>query len=127
MTWFKVDDKLWGHPKWLATPPGARALWVTAGSWSAAHGTDGAIIEPLLRQFGARRRDADALVSAGLWRRTVAGWQFHDWDIFQPDSASTRAKEGARKAAGSLGNHQRWHVGRGVRVPSCEHCQAPGP
>ena len=36
MSWFKVDDRLHAHPKWLALPKGARALWITAGSWSSA-------------------------------------------------------------------------------------------
>ena len=29
MTWGKVDDKLWGHPKWLAASGPARGLWIT--------------------------------------------------------------------------------------------------
>lgn len=35
MTWFKVDDAFWGHPKQTALPPGPVALWVRAGSWSS--------------------------------------------------------------------------------------------
>ena len=37
MAWFRVDDHLYSHPKWLALPKGSRALWVTAGSWCAGH------------------------------------------------------------------------------------------
>lgn len=67
MTWFKVDDKLWGHPKWMSLPPGARALWVTAGSYCASNETDGILPASALLALGGRRRDAEALVEAGLW------------------------------------------------------------
>lgn len=67
MAWFKVDDKLWGHPKWMGLPAGARALWVTAGSYCASNETDGIVPVSALPALGARRRDAEALVEAGLW------------------------------------------------------------
>lgn len=126
MAWFKVDDRLWGHPKWLATPARARGLWVTAGSWSASQETDGAIPRHVLGILGGRPADAATLVAAGLWSVTRAGWAFHDWAIFQPDAASQRAKREAESAAGSLGNHRRWHEKRGIVVIGCEHCGSSG-
>lgn len=77
--WFKVDDKLWGHPKWMALPAGARALWVTAGSYCASNETDGHVPASMLAVLGARRRDAQALVEAGLW------------DVAQPDASQNSA------------------------------------
>lgn len=124
MAWFKVDDKLWGHPKWLATPMRARGLWVTAGSWAAANETDGAIPTHALAVLGGRTADATALVTAGLWSATSSGWIFHDWSMFQPDAASQKARREAESAAGDFGNHRRWHVGRGVIVDDCDHCAA---
>ena len=125
MAWFKVDDRLWGHPKWLATPLRARGLWVTAGSWSAANETDGKIPAHALTTLGGRPADASALVASGLWSTTRGGWTFHDWLVFQPDAASQRAKRAAESVAGSFGNHVRWHGKKGVVVPDCEHCNAP--
>lgn len=125
MSWFKVDDKLWGHPKWLATPARARGLWVTAGSWAAANETDGKIPTHVLPILGGRPADASCLVTAGLWSATRAGWTFHDWAVFQPDAASQRAKRDAESVAGGFGNHRRWHEGRGIVVRDCEHCNAP--
>lgn len=102
MTWFKIDDSLWGHPKWLATPPRARALWVTAGSYSAAQLTDGVIYSSVLRLFASRTGDADALVRSGLWERLEGGngYRFHDWSDYQPTRESveeTRKYERDRK------------------------------
>lgn len=120
--WFKVDDRLWGHPKWLATPPRARGLWVTAGSWSAGMGTDGKVPRHVLVALGHSARDAAALVESGLWRETKDGWRFHGWDEFQPDAASEKARREAVSEGGTMGNHVRWHVRRRVYVPDCEHC-----
>jgi hypothetical protein len=122
VTWFKVDDKLWGHPKWLATPPRARGLWVTAGSWSAGLGQDGNIPKHVLPTLGHTARDAAALVTSGLWRTTRDGWRFHGWAEFQPDAASEKAKRDAASDGGALGNHKRWHTARGINVASCGYC-----
>jgi len=82
--WFRVDDKLWGHPKWVATPPAARALWVTAGSWCSANLTDGHVPRAALPILGGKPKDAAALIAAGLWDAAPAGgWIYHDWDEFQ--------------------------------------------
>lgn len=74
MTWFKVDDKLYGHRKVaeLGADVGAMALWVVAGSWSADQLTDGWIpqyIVPTLLPVSKARalRFAAALERVGLW------------------------------------------------------------
>ena len=84
MAWFKVDDRLWSHPKWLGLPIEAKALWVSAGSYCAMHETDGeiscqtlAIVLPNSRHT----RAANALVEAGLWERTNDGYRFHELSL----------------------------------------------
>lgn len=92
MTWFKVDDKLHGHPKWWALSPNAKALWTTAGSWSSSYKTDGIVLEtqvPILApQVGltprATRTAAGELVTAGMWATVDGGWAFHNWTDFNP-------------------------------------------
>jgi hypothetical protein len=96
MTWFKVDDKLWGHQKWIAASPGARALWVTAGSWCADHLTDGVVPRHMLATFGARAGDSRKLLEIGLWEEVDGGFRFRDWDEYQP---SREQVEADRKAA----------------------------
>ena len=124
MAWFKVDDKLWGHPKWLAVSPRARGLWVTAGSWCASNGTDGLVPTHVLRVLGHTAKDAGELVGAGLWHVEDGGWRFNDWLTYQPDAASEKAKHAAESEAGTLGNHRRWHLARNITVPDCPHCAA---
>lgn len=92
MTWFKVDDKLHGHPKWWALSPNAKALWTTAGSWSSSYKTDGIVLDgqvPILApQVGltprATRTAAAELVGAGMWAVVDGGWAFHNWTDFNP-------------------------------------------
>ena len=100
MTWFKVDDKFWSHPKVLDVSLAARGLWTTAGTYCAAHLTDGAIEARLLHRItpGSTAqvdRLAAELVYAGLWCPTDTGWAFHDWCDHQPTRSTVDAKRQA--------------------------------
>lgn len=100
--WFRVDDKLWGSPKWLALKPSARALWVTAGSYSMDQLTDGFIPDHVIAILGGKDADCVALVKANLWEKDAGGFRFHDWSDYQPSRASIldkRDQEAQRKAA----------------------------
>ncbi len=129
MTWFRVDDRLHDHRKARKAGTQAMGVWLMAGSWSAANLTDGFIPADILTRWGTKR-DADKLVKAGLWYVDVndgeEGWRFHDWLHYQPDARTIRLRQEAESAAGSLGNHRRWHSKRGVVDPECEHCDPSG-
>lgn len=127
MTWGKVDDKLWGHPKWMATPAPARGLWITALSWCMDQGTDGHVPRHALPFLGSTPRHANALVTSGLWETADGGWQFHDWLSYQPDAASVKAKRQAESDGGRRGAHTQWHVKKNIRVPDCPFCAESSP
>ncbi|NEW27274.1 hypothetical protein [Nocardia cyriacigeorgica] len=96
MTWFKVDDGFWSHPKTAVLSADAIATWVRAGSYSCQHLTDGFVSPPMLRMLGSVEA-ADELVDAGLWERVAGGYQFHDWGEYQETSdAVKRRREMAR-------------------------------
>lgn len=104
MPWFKVDDSFHAHPKVLATDPAALGLWVVAGAWSSAHLTDGVVPDHALpRLLPDSATLAQKLVAAGLWRRVRGGYQFHDWNAYQPTSSDVRAMREKRAAAGRIG------------------------
>lgn len=118
MTWFKVDDKLNGHPKVLQLgedgDSDAMALWVLAGSWAAEHETDGWV-----SVAGARRVDPDhyerraaALVRVRLWeeaeRDGKKGWVFHGWS--EPGRQPTKEQIHASRSAKSA-RQARWREG----------------
>ncbi|WP_415678839.1 hypothetical protein [Tsukamurella hominis] len=91
MTWFKIDDGFWSHPKVAMLSDGAVALWARAGSYSCQHLTDGAVARTLLRMLGTVEA-ADELVAAGLWDETSDGWVFHDWSEYQETSAVVKRR-----------------------------------
>lgn len=125
VTWFKVDDSFHSHPKVMMTSPAALGLWLVAGTWSAANMTDGHVPAQVLpRLLPDSETLAKELVAVGLWEQADGGFQFHNWNDYQPDAASLRAKRGKESASGREGNHRRWHVARKVRVPECEFCEA---
>lgn len=104
MTWFKVDDSFHAHPKVLATDADALGLWVVAGAWSGSNLTDGFVPDHVLsRLLPESDKLARKLVTAGLWRRVRGGYQFHDWNAYQPSSSDVRAMREKRANAGRIG------------------------
>jgi hypothetical protein len=104
MTWFKVDDSFYAHPKVLATDPAALGLWVVAGAWSSAHLTDGVVPDHALsRLLPGSEALAQKLVAAGLWRRIKGAHKFHDWNVYQPtaDGVRTMREKKARSTTAS--------------------------
>lgn len=99
MTWFAVDDSFHGHPKLAALEDGpcfaqAVALWTVAGSWCAHHLTDGAVPSAQLRKLVPypTSKAASELVRVGLWSETDGGYQFNDWDHYQPTREEVEEK-----------------------------------
>ena len=102
MPFFQVDDQFHSHPKTAWLSDGAVALWTRAGSHCAAYLTDGFVDEDTVRRLGGKPRAVEQLLTikaphtSPLWFRVEGGYQFHDWDQYQPTSAEV--KENRRKA-----------------------------
>lgn len=113
MAWFKVDDSFGTSPKVMTIPRRIRmqclGLWVTAGTWSAQHLTDGRIPDHMIEEWGAEVSHGDALVASGLWERDTDSYVFHDWSDYQPtrvDTLANREKERRRKEDWRLRNRE---------------------
>ena len=94
----------------------AMGLWVRAGSWCASQLKGGFVpnvIANAMRSPMANGCDIDALVSAGLWHEVPGGYQFHDWDDYQPSAEQEREKRQKRSDAGKRGADARWGNGKG--------------
>lgn len=92
MPWFKVDDALSMHPKAFAAGNTALGLWVRAGSWAMQHLTDGFIPSNVVAALGGQWDDTAALVNARLWHQADGGFQFHDWEEYQPTREQIEAE-----------------------------------
>jgi len=100
LSWARVDDGWWCHPKVLTLDLDARGLWVSALSWSCQQQTD-VVPVSIVRMCGDDGTVADKLVAVGLWRETGGGYLIHDWDDYQSERAKKAAagREGG-KASG---------------------------
>lgn len=124
MTWGKVDDKLHSSVKWRRATRTARGLWTTALSWCSDQENGGMVPADMLRVLDGTKADAMSLVRVGLWETTDDGYLFHDWDDHNPDVATVKATRAAKSKGGQFGNHERWHVKRGIKVDECEFCES---
>jgi hypothetical protein len=107
VTWFRVDDGFYSHPKTLAVSLAATGLWVRAGSWVGRQLNDGIVPESALRAISPEspqrtKRLADELVAAGLWLEIPGGYCFHDWRQSNPlrdevEANRERVREWRRK------------------------------
>jgi len=110
LPWIRVDAQMMNHPK-IARLRQRRAdrLIVThlaAMMWSGHHGTGGHVPEYALPMVQATRKDANALVEAGLWDPDLEGdgWRIHDWDDYNPSRQAIESMR-ARQRANAL---KRW-------------------
>lgn len=91
MTWFKVDDGFYDHPKIIQLPNAAIGLWVKCGSWCARHETDGVIPAAQVRRMKGTPAQVKALIESGLWSELVtdsgvSSYAFRNWLEYQPSS-----------------------------------------
>lgn len=95
MSWAKLDDGFFDHPKVLVAGEDAANLYVRGLVWCCKHLTDGAIPREALRTLTGRR-DAAALaaklVASGLWEAREGGWAVHDFHDHNPTAAEVKAR-----------------------------------
>lgn len=98
MSWFKVDDGFYDHPKVVELDLATVGLWTLAGSWCAKQLTDGRIKLAQVRRLGGDLDMARELVSAGLWlTEDEAVFEFKDWIDYQPKRADVLAERSAAR------------------------------
>lgn len=99
MSWFKVDDGFYDHPKLDGLPNAAVGLWVKAGTWCSKHETDGVIPASRVKALKGTPSQISALIRCGLWCETESesgakAYSFRDWFDYQP-SREERQEERA--------------------------------
>lgn len=112
MTWARLDDGFWSHPKvedlreerdGLA----AIGLWTLALSRSYSPRIERpTITEREVHRLAGRRGPAlaELLVRYGLWEKAEHGWAIHDWANYRSpwDSPEARLKGGLARAATAM-------------------------
>lgn len=121
MSWVKLDDRLWSHPKvrraWKRSR-GSMGLYLLALTYSAQHETDGLLdsewIEDMLPAKKERDQALNALVSAGLFDEEEGGFRIHDYldhNESRAEAEARRERDRERKARGGRGGRPRDSTG----------------
>jgi hypothetical protein len=82
MSWAKIDDRLWSHPKFLGLSLSAAGLWLFGLSYAASLERDGWFPGDALSRLTVTpdcESSAHELVHAGLWIREPDGYRIHDF------------------------------------------------
>jgi hypothetical protein len=124
-TYIRVHDGMPDHPKIDGLSDAAFRALVTHWCWCSRHLTDGVVpLATWLKRTPAKVRNE--LVAAGLVELTPEAALMHDYLEHQRSAADVAEIRAARVAAGQKANHERWHVQKGIREPSCPLCyEAP--
>ncbi len=109
MTWVKLDDQFFAHPKVIDLSKDAKLLYLAGLTYCSEHLTDGRISPAALRMVAAMvdvgRETAGELVGAGLWEPIDGAYQVHDYLDHQPPAVDVRRKrDDARERMRSLRN-----------------------
>jgi hypothetical protein len=108
MTWTRIDDGFWAHPRTITTLERGRdglaslGLWATLLSWCGAFLTDGRIPRSQPRRLAGAtaERLAAILVEDGWWEPTDDGWQVHDYLAWNPSRTAVEEARAIRKLGG---------------------------
>lgn len=123
-TYIKVHDGMPDHPKVDGLSDAAFRLLVETWCWSSRHLTDGFVRQAAWVKRGRPKARAE-LLAAGLAEEVDGGVQMHDYLEHQRSAAQVEEIMKARGRGGSVGNHIRWHVKRGITDSECDHCTHP--
>ena len=93
MSWIRIDDHTYDHPKHLRAGPEASWLWVVGLCYCSRYLTDGFLDDTVVSRLAAGPGGrAQRLVDAGLWDRVEGGYQVHDYHDYQPSSDQVKRR-----------------------------------
>ena len=105
MTWARLDDSFWMHPKVMISGNAAAGVFARCLSYCGCYLTDGLIPEPVATQIaGSDKKALDALVDVGLLQRLESGgFLISDFLEYNRSKEETEAARRQRAEAGRKG------------------------
>lgn len=119
MSYFRIDDNFYIHPKVVAAGNAAVGLWVRCGAYSSAYLLDGMVPTSVAKQLGTRR-EINALTAAALWVPGADG-AFHLPDYLEYNYSADQVRAARTSTAD---RQQRWRdrrITNGVTNVGDEH------
>ena len=109
MSWVKIDDGFWMHPKVVHAGNEAAGIFARCLSYCGAYLTDGLIPEPVAVSIAGTPKALERVVQAGLLVRLDSGSIYiSDYSEYNPLREQVEADRAARKARGEKGAQARW-------------------
>lgn len=127
---FYMDVGWWRHPTYAGLDEATLFVAHAAVGYCTEHGTDGTMPgdpDALAQAIGVRtasaRKAVKLLVERGAWVHDGPFLQIAGYAQHNPTKAEVGEYAEQRSVLARKGNHQRWHVDRGVVDEACELCR----
>ena len=106
MSWFRVDDKSWGHAKVVRVGNSAWGVFCRLGAYASDHLTDGIIPTGIVLLI-AQQNDIDRLIDCDLLEQIDAEFfRLHDFLDYNPSAEEVGKLRESRAKAGKRGGKQ---------------------
>lgn len=120
MTWVRLDDQFFRHPKSVEAGRDAKFLFIAGLCYCATHLTDGHIPANAVRLIAAdaevKPTAAKKLLEIGLWSQNGNNYIVHDYLRYQPSRESVQKHREevseVKSRAGKKGAQARWGHGK---------------
>jgi len=119
--WIRLSVRYPQNRKIRPLTDAAFRLHIELLCWAKDEATGGLIDADNLDLFGRPKARAE-LIRRGLLEDAGGGdWALHDFEDWQETTTADQTRR-VRSRVGSVGNHERWHVARGVKADGCDLC-----
>lgn len=104
MTWTKIDDQFWMHPKIVSAGNEGAGIFVRCLSYCGAYLTDGKVPPAVALSIAGTPRKLEAVIALGLLQRLPSGDIYvRDYSHYNPLRDEVEARREQRAAAGRRG------------------------
>jgi hypothetical protein len=129
VTWVKLDDQFFTHPRAVRAGKNGRSLFLAGLCWCKNHLTDGVIPKGALPLLAAQadvpgRSTAKALEGVGLWHDMGDHWLVNDWEQHQESGDVERERK--RKKAERMAKWRATKASRNADVDAPQDAPRDG-
>lgn len=119
-TYILVHDSITDHPKIEGLSDAAFRLLIEFWCWCHRQRTDGRMPKTRWNRLGKPKTRSELLEDmVDDFGEYVEAHDYLDWQRSAAEAAAARTRQ---TEGGSLGNHRRWHVARGIVDDTCPYC-----
>jgi hypothetical protein len=112
MSWVKLDDQFFSHPKAREAGKDACLLYLAGLTYCARHLTDGKIpksaVAIIAAEAWAKPTSAAKLIEVGFWHDGGDHYTAHDYLDHNPSREHVQGERAKRSRAGAMGAAKRW-------------------